>query len=370
MKRRVLVSVFEIPGFGGSSTVAYALFSKMQRDGVDVRFASLVQPDDVPFYRRLFGERYANPNALANVYEAALPGALFGRQDAVPALLESLAPDVVLTVGVIATVVVGRSRPGVPLVHFVGGWPQTSEVSLHRPVLDGAALPERPLRSARRPTICRREEAESFAVCDLAIASSPLVKALYERVLPPSLSSRFYREPLTTAEWIADSVAAEDARRLEFSERPIDLLFVASSWTRWEKNFAAVRRIAHSLPHLRTHVVGECLRVVPGVTHYGLVHDRRRLFELMGRAKALVVPSLLDANPGVLFEAALMGANIVASKGCGNWMLCNEQLLVERPDDSLIEVCRRAAERPYPDHRARFRESGAYGKLLEALQHV
>lgn len=370
MIRRVLISAFEIPGFGGASTVAYALFAKMQRDGHDVCYANLVQPDDVPFYRRLFGERYANPASLADVHEARLPGFLFGRQDVVPQLVASLAPDVVLTVGTIATVVIGATSPKAPLVQFVGGWPQTSEVSVHRPLLDGASLPDRPLCSARRPTIYRREEAGSFAMSDLAIACTPLVKALYERVLPPSLSSRFYEEPLTTAEWIADSVAVENAPTLEFSDRPIDLLFVASSWTRWEKNFATVRRIAHALPHLCTHVVGECPRAVPGATHYGLVHDRRRLFELMGRAKALVVPSLLDANPGVLFEAALMGANVVASKGCGNWMLCNEQLLVERPDDSLIEACRRAAERPYPDHRARFLESGAYGKLLEVLEHV
>ncbi len=370
MKRRVLVSAFEIPGFGGASTVAYALFAKMQRDGLDVCYANLVQPDDIPFYRRLFGERYANPDGLADVHEASLPGELFGTQGAVPALMESLRPDIVLSVGTIATVVIGSASPEIPLVHYVGGWPQTSEVSKHRPILDGAALPDRPLRSARRPTIYRREEADSFAVSDLCIACTPLVKALYERVLSPSLASRFFREPLTTAEWIADSVADTDAPSLPFSARPIDLLFVASSWTRWEKNFAAVHRIARALPHLRVHVVGECARPVAGAVHHGLVHDRRRLFELTGSAKALVVPSLLDANPGVLFEAALMGANVVASKGCGNWMLCNETLHVERPDDALIGACARATERQVPDNRAHFLGSGAYGKLLQVLEHL
>lgn len=368
MKRRVLVTAFEIPGFGGASTAAYTFFSKMKRDGLDVCYANLIQAQDIPFYRRLFGERFGNPKGLPDVHDILLPGALFRRHDALARLIEEQSPDIVVARGTIAANLVGTCGVGVPLVHLLAGWPETSEVSAYRAISDGAALPGRPLKSARRPTICKRTEAESFAVSDLAIACTPLAKALYERVLPPSLSSRIYEEPLSTVEWIVDAAAEENAARVDFDDRAIDLLFVASSWTRWEKNLPLVRRIAGALPYLRIHVVGECPRSIAGATHHGLVVDRHRLLELMGQAKAVVVPSLLDANPGVVFEAAFMGANVVASQCCGNWALCNENLLIERhDDDAFVAASARAVEKRYPDHLDRFLAARAYGKLLEIL---
>jgi glycosyltransferase involved in cell wall biosynthesis len=370
MKRRVLVTAFEIPGFGGASTAAYALFAKMQRDGLDVHYANLIQPHDVPFYRSRFGEGFGNPKQLLRVHDVPLPGDLFRRHDNVIQLVRDVAPDVIVAKGTIAAAVLGATETGVPLVHLLAGWPDTSEVSEHRPIADGASLPERPLRSAQRPTLCKREEAASIVMSNLAIASTPLVKALYERVLAPSLATRIYAEPLSTAESIVEAAAEENASRREFAERSIDLLFVASSWTRWEKNLPLLRKIADALGHLRVHVVGECPHPVSGATHHGIISNRRALLELMGNAKALVVPSLLDANPGVLFEAAYMGANVVASKCCGNWELCNENLLVERPGDAFIAACAKAVERRYPDHLDRFLELRSYGKLLEILAHV
>ena len=31
----------------------------------------------------------------------------------------------------------------------------------------------------------------------------------------------------------------------------------------------------------------------------------------------------IDAAPGILFEGAVMGCNLVASKNCGNWEVCH-----------------------------------------------
>jgi len=370
MKRRVLVSAFEIPGFGGASTTAYAFFAKMQRDGLDVHYANLVQPHDLPFYRSRFGEGFGNPKQLPNVHDVPLTGDLFRRHESVVRFLGDVAPDVIAAKGTIAATVLGAAHTGVPLVHLLAGWPETSEVSEHRPIADGASLPERPLRSAQRPTLCKREEAASIAASNLAVAFSPLVKSLYERALPPSLAARIYAEPLSSAEWTVEAVAEEGASRQGFAERSIDILFVASSWTRWEKNLPLLRKIADALGHLRVHVVGGCPHPVSGAAHHGLVSNRRALLELMGNAKALVVPSLLDANPGVIFEAAYMGANVVASKCCGNWELCNEDLRVERPGDAFVAACAKAVERRYPDHLDRFLELRSYDKLLAILAHI
>jgi glycosyltransferase involved in cell wall biosynthesis len=371
MKRRLLVTAFEIPAFGGAATSAYTLYAKMRRDGVDAQYANLIQWFDLPFYRRLFGEGFGNPQGIPDVHDVILTGHLYQRHDALAELLATVAPDVVLAKGTVASLIVRAVEPRVPLVHYLAGWPMTSEVSSERPVADGAALPTRPLRSARRPSIFTPQEADSIAACDLAIASTPLSKALYERVLPPSLSTRIYSEPLSTAEWILEEVARASVPRIERAARPIDLLFVASSWTRWEKNLPMVRAIARRLPQLRVHVVGECPRRVTGAVHHGLMSDRHRLLGLMGQAKAVVVPSILDANPGVLFEGAMMGANVVASKCCGNWMLCNESLLVERPEtDAFVAACARAVERAVPDHIDSFLAARSYDKLLAICDTV
>jgi len=371
MKRRILVTAYEIPGFGGASTSAYSLFARMRRDGIDTHYANLIESNDIPFYRRRFGERFGNPKALPDVHDVTVAGALFHAHATVAELIANVAPDVVLAKGTIAADLIGAVKPAMPLVHLVAGWPETSEVSANRPIADGAALPERPLRSARRPTICKPQEARSFAASDLAITSTQLVKDLYERVLPPSLSTRIYSEPLSTAEWVVSDALEVRAPRIEYAARPIDILFVASSWTRWEKNLPMVRAIAQRLSHLRVHVVGECPRSVAGAVHHGLVSDRRRLLGLMGQAKAVVVPSLLDANPGVLFEAAAMDANVVASKCCGNWMLCNESLLVERPEgDAFVAAAARAAAGRVPDHLDRFLAARDYDKLLAVCDTV
>jgi hypothetical protein len=61
-----------------------------------------------------------------------------------------------------------------------------------------------------------------------------------------------------------------------------------------------------------------------------------------------------------------MGCNVIASPNCGNWQLCNEQLLADRcsPEAFLSKIKLSLAE-PYKDNQEHFR--GGYEDLVDTL---
>jgi glycosyltransferase involved in cell wall biosynthesis len=200
------------------------------------------------------------------------------------------------------------------------------------------------------------------------LANSELTQALLAEFCAPWHTCKVYREPIWGAEWIAEWVTRLGVPTKPFAERGIDVLFVAGSWRRPAKNLPMVARIARRLAGRRSALVGESDASLPGVAHHGRIADRRTLLALMGDAKAVVAPSLIDACPNVLFEAALMGCNVVTSKNCGNWMLCNEALLVDPPcEDGYVVAVERAVQARHPDNMAWFLDQGSYAHLLQIL---
>ena len=144
------------------------------------------------------------------------------------------------------------------------------------------------------------------------------------------------------------------------------MIFIASRWARPEKNYRLVRKLVSRCDGLNIHIVGEVDRPCPSARHHGVVARREDLYELLGRSKTLACPSLLDPAPGVLFEASAMGCNVVASTNCGNWQLCNEQLLAERcTGEAFISSIQRSLAGAYQDNQDQFR--GGYRDLVDTL---
>ena len=105
--------------------------------------------------------------------------------------------------------------------------------------------------------------------------------------------------------------------------------------------------------------------------YHGFVASPNELFRLLGRAKTVVCPSLFDAAPGILFQASAMECNVIASKNCGNWRICSQELLVEPFElDTFVEKIFLSLEKRYPDHVDHFVGNWAYGKLLDALAGI
>ena len=90
--------------------------------------------------------------------------------------------------------------------------------------------------------------------------------------------------------------------------------------------------------------------------------------ELIGDARVLACPSVFDSAPGVLFEAAVLEANVVASRNCGNWSVCHPALVASPPDtENFVAAIRMAMERPYPNRLDVYLGENSLDELLKAL---
>jgi glycosyltransferase involved in cell wall biosynthesis len=368
MKRRVLLASYEVSGLGGASTSTYALFRKMRGDGLDVHLVNLVDGFDVPYLEYVLGANYGNPKALPGAQNCVLTEPRSRRCEALARLVDDVSPDVILARGDIAAVSLKRAAPSARVVYFASGCEQVGFHLSHGRAASALAILDGRIGTARAPTLVPGRESAAVASADLILVCSELLKALLDYFLPPSHACKLFRDPIWSAEWVYEAAAGEGVVPIPFAERSLDVLFVASAWSRVEKNLPMVRRLAARLPGLRIGLVGECDEPVPGATSYGFVADPARVLALMADSKVLVCPSGFDASPGILFEASAMGCNVVASRNCGNWMLCHDELLVDPfTEDGFVEATLRAVRRKYSDNVGRLLEARSYARLLEVL---
>lgn len=361
--RRILVACFETPGYGGASTATYALFERMQRDGLDVTYLNLVDAASEKFLRDTFGANYDNPRRLRNVRTHTLAGAFHQPQPKLAHLLGEIAPDVVVAVGFIAALAVKQAAPTTHTIFFTAGCDQVDRYL--RLFGDATGVCDAMRTGAEPPLLFHEWERRAVELADLILVHSPLVRDLCSGFYPYQ-AGKLYPDVISMAEWIRAEPLQHASLALPFDARDIDLLFVASRWDRYEKNFPFVRGVIEACRELRVHIVGLAAPPVGNSVRHGLITSRAELFALMGRSKAVVCPSLFDAAPGVLFEAEVMGCNVVASKNCGNWALCAPELLVEPATlAEFVRAARVSVTRPYV-HATPIDFGCGYATLLDA----
>ncbi len=371
--RRILIGVHAIPGQGGATTAAYELLKHLQRDGVDAWFLALVSEELVDYYHYIHGEDYANPARLPNVLSCVLREEHIlsrGAQEPLSELIRSISPDVILGTDFVPTLLLGNSAPERTLVFLTAGSEQAAKYIRDGRARDLISLLRHLGKLDRPPQILHPDEQAAVRISDLVMTHGDVVGELYRRFYPFD-AGRIYSRSVWFAEW-ALSRAKEHAHLARpWSEREIDVLFVANRWARPEKNYRMVRKIISRCHDLNIAVVGEVPDRQEHTAYYPFISAEERLFGLFGRARSVVVPSVLDAAPGVLFEASALQCNVVASKNCGNWRLCNEALLVDPPDLGVyVDRIRRAVERKLPDNMAYFLLPSSYRDLVDTLAVV
>ena len=357
---RIVIGCFEVPGWGGLTTATYRLFETMLSEGLDVHYVNLVLAEDLARFHEMLGPACENPRALPKVHSCYLRTALHEAHPELTALLDELLPDRLVGVGDIASYLMKRASPERELIFLTAGCMQVDRlvtITEQLVAMNG---------SAERETSDWKER-EAMEMSDVVLTHSPLIRDLYRRFYPDQ-ARKIHPTVFWFAEWIAQDAAEHSASALPFEKRDIDALFIASSWTRGEKNAGLLADVAKRVAGFSVHVVGEFPDRIPGVTHHGFVGTRGDLFRIMGRAKTVVCPSSFDAAPGILFEASVMGCNVVASKNCGNWELCNDRLLVtEYTADEFAEAILRARTAKLSDHMDLFLERSSYRSLKEVL---
>ncbi|HUI27117.1 MAG TPA: hypothetical protein VL403_13620 [Candidatus Kryptonia bacterium] len=365
MSKRILLGGCDIPGWGGAATCQYHLTERMQRDGLDVASVYLINEIDQGFYRYVWGDNFLNPRSLENIHACVLAEPLYRVHERVTDLIDTLAPDLLVAFGVIATVIMKLAAPRLPIVFMTIGSYHVQRLIETGAVEDFMDFQRLVARGVRFPVAADSPERQAVQLADLIVMHSPVVRFAFDHFFPGSVG-KAYENLISFADFIYPDSQQVDALRRPFAERDIDLLFAASSWTRPIKNYPLVEQIVAQCDGLNVHIAGDCERRHPAVHHHGVVTSRAELYALLGRSKTLVCPSLVDAAPGILFEASALGCNVVASPNCGNWPLCSDELVAKRcTRNEFVAKIHTALAAPQPDNRNRF--LGGYDDLVATL---
>ncbi len=362
-----------MPGYGGASTASYRLFEIMQKDGLDVSYLNLIEEQDVEYYRYVFGEHFGNPKCLAKVYNCVLSEPLLVPHHELDACISGLSPDIFLGFGYIAALLLKRSAPDKRLIFLTTGCEQAKNyIAMNR---FGKLTSERDLitlsefihRVKGSPILFHKLEKKTVEISDLIITHSDIIKFLY-RYFFPYQSGKIHSDVMWFAEWIYREALDYSGSKKTFFERDIDIVFVASSWGRLEKNYSLVKKIISRCKSLNIHIVGEVENKISYANYHGLITDREELLVLLGRSKTIVCPSLFDAAPGILFEASAMDCNIIASGNCGNWQICNDELLVDPFNlNNFLEKIYLSLSKKYEDNIGYFMKTDSYQNLIDTI---
>lgn len=366
MKKKILLGCFEVPGWGGASTSTYKLFEIMRADGIEVNYVNLIAQEDAEFFRGLFGDNVGNPKQLPEVWNCFLNESTYNRHPELENLIQGISPDIMVGVGWIAALLMKRAAPDRNLIYVTSGCDQM-KAYVEKYATDFLSLAGRNGESELRPFAPSLLEKEAVAISDFIITHSETNLFLY-RYFFPSFTGKIYPRVIWFAEWIYQDASEYSSLAKPFHQRDIDVVFVASNWSRPEKNYSWVESIVCEAPDLQIHIVGATEQEFPQAIHHAPIANRQFLFSLLGRAKSIACPSLFDAAPGILFEGSALGCNLVASKNCGNWSLCNQSLVADPFSRQVfLDKIRLSLTGPYQNNIDNFFQSGSYSDLLETI---
>lgn len=364
----IVMGCFEVPGYGGAATTSYHRFAELQRRGLPVAYVNLIPAEHESFFHSTFGPSLGNPSGLRDVHNCWVQFPPFSDQADLGKLLASLQPQQLVGCGYIAAWLLHRMAPQLPLTFLTAGFRWAQDLISDGIFPDFISLRDhlRAYGSQGLPPFHARQR-EAFLACQRCLTHADMIGELY-RLSFPNQQHKLHPRVL----WMADISFAEAAAYGKlcrpFAERRLDLLFVASRWDRPEKNFPMLQAIASACPHLRVGIVGLCEQPPALCECFGMLTERAEVLKLLGDARVLVCPSIFDAAPGILYEGAAMGCNLVASQNCGNWSLPHPDLLVESfTAQGFVEKCGLAVCRPFPDQRHKFLAGSSQGELLQQL---
>ena len=340
MPVRVLFASAELPGQGGLSTASLSVFRRLRAEGIDVHYLTVLEPGEIGH------DDLSNDPSVdlgdPHVAVCRLIESSDAPQPALRQLVAAIGPDIGVGFGFRATHSLKNAAPTLPTIFATGTCRQAQDFVTSKRARDVTALRDEFASGKLVPEIVHWREQEAVGQCDLILTHSALTLEMFSRFFPER-RGKTYPRVIEFGDWICDDAAAWSHLARPFSERDIDVLFVANSWARQEKGYDLVREVAGLLDGLRIHVVGSVPTPLVSVTHTGFLSHAEALFDLFGRARCVVCPSYIDAAPGILHEASVMGANAIASTNCGNAHLCHPRLLANPLDAVTLASCIRLA---------------------------
>jgi hypothetical protein len=184
----------------------------------------------------------------------------------------------------------------------------------------------------------------------------------------PELAGKVRFQPAWCVDWIVEVAERFRQHSRPFTEREIDVLFISGSWSRKEENLALVEQLASDCRDLNILIVGAIETEPRHARCTGFIGDRDELFKIMGNARTVVSAAALDTASGMLFEASVMGCNVIASKNCRHWRLCHADLVADPYQRSaFVQRIRLSIQEKYADNLGDFLELKDFNSLVDTL---
>lgn len=364
-----MLSCHQAPYYGGAATFQYLLFEFMQESGYDAHYLTLASKTEVETYKSNLGISWWNPARLDNVHlyisqnlnkraqselieivRKVNPDLIIGKNDIAPRIFKNIMPK--------REVWFLTSSSKQMLKAYTGGYVKSLSDGMSKLRECNGKIPLTSLK-----------EKQAVQLSDRIICDSESTKLCFEHFYPQHIDKifdfTFWSAPLFKYKF-----ENEIEQRKDFFSRSIDLLFIASNWKRVEKQYDMVKEIAKRFKHLNIHIVGLCRNRSSGVRYHGLI-GYSDVLKLMRDSKTLVSTSLYDSSPNILFEASLLGCNVVSSKNCGNWRLCNTDLLVEHYSlENFVEKIHLSLGRKFDDNMCYFLKNDSLDRFINLIEQT
>lgn len=289
------------PGYGGAATSSYEAIKHLRALGADVTgyFIDHCGREGCDHGKGLAFDPLSDwhdPEGIGGIVklarcEAGKRGALDGDYD--------------IAVGKnYGAAILMRLRQDIPTVYLTSGLGFLSKI-------------DEPYTEIDRPFPDNSPDIHALKAVSHVIVHSSLILDYYRRHLPPDLLAKVVGGVVPTPDM---AVPANLPEPIPYLDRRFDVALLSSSWKRPVKNGRLAKYVSLRVGATGGRVVAignEWGMPSSHETAMGLVSHEVALMAVAG-SRVVVIPSLLDASPGVYTEAIALGCNVVASPNIGN----------------------------------------------------
>ena len=283
----ILVTSTQRPYHGGAATNAYALVKYFRSLGIKTAglFYSPGGPVDPDNIGGVFAHKTTRDSRKDIFsYLKGRPDLIFAKNYAAPAYSRSL---------------YSNSK----VIYLASGCPHMMKLSAK----DISAV--KYLKSSEANSF--RQEIRAVEVSDYILPNSEIAKRL---IVKHYGNSTKILDPMNT------SLATHfSPKKIQFSRRKYDIVFICSNFSRTVKNSKLAREIFERFKDREKLAIGGgsfAFSNIPNTTCLPAT-EHGKVIDALSNSKLVLSPSYYDASPNIIREAIECGANILVSKNCG-----------------------------------------------------
>src|SRR6185369_13889616 len=179
-RRRVLFACSAAPAWGNANPWAYSLHELLGESALDAALVQVVSEADVAFFDYVFGRECDNPQRLAGVHRCVVDEPVVQRQEALAALIDTFAPELLVGWGSTATRLLSLAAPKLPLIFMATRCDALERLIDAGAVRDFLGFRAGVVRGIAYPVDASDAELDAVARCDLVVLPSALAHFTYE----------------------------------------------------------------------------------------------------------------------------------------------------------------------------------------------